>query len=220
MKSANQLASTGELHIDSPMSSSSVDILLAHGMEITRKNVQDEIEKLGHNITKTSSTTAETINHCRDTPPQLIVSGLHFPDGDGIDALITISEFECIPSIVVTTVADLDRVEKAMDDHVMAYLIDPVTSDDLKASIHLVLRRFEQFQELNDQVDDLKGALETRKKLERAKGILMANEGITEEEAYLQIRSAATSNRVKIADIADQIIEKQQIPGKDFDKAS
>lgn len=220
MRPANQLATTGELHIDSPMSGSSVNIFLAHGIESTRGNVRAEIEKLGHNIVGVSNTAAGTIEHCTQDPPQLIVSGIHFPDGDGIDALIEISQTHCIPSIVVTAAVDLHRVEKAMDDHVMAYLIDPVTAIDLKASIHLVLRRFQQFEELHEQVTNLREALDTRKKLERAKGILMASDGITEEEAYLQIRNSATSNRVKISEIADRVIENQRLTDTDFDKAS
>ena len=114
-----------------------------------------------------------------------------------------------MPSIVVTKKDSLDKVEKAMDDHVMAYMIEPVNSDELKPAIYVVLRRFEQLKQLEEENESLKDALASRKKVERAKGILMAKKGWSEEEAYLYIRKAATSNRIKMDSVADIVIETE-----------
>ncbi|MDF1656231.1 MAG: ANTAR domain-containing protein [Verrucomicrobiales bacterium] len=182
-------------------------VALAHGKEETRSRLQIDLEELGHSILFSSDSCKETISRTLKDEPDLIVSGILFDDGDGIDALIEIAETRCLPAIVVTSISSLKRVEDAMDDHVMAYLIEPVRAVDLKPAIHVVLRRFEQFEDLHQEVSDLKLRLATRKKVERAKGILMVTKGISEEEAYLQLRAAATRNRVTMGKVSDLIID-------------
>ncbi|MDF1656246.1 MAG: ANTAR domain-containing protein [Verrucomicrobiales bacterium] len=189
------------------MDSGPHSIFIAHSLPETRETLEKELKSLGHEIVGISSSCKETLEHVIANPPRLIVSGIDFPDGDGVDTLVKISESRILPSIVVTSNATLERVERAMDDHVMAYLMEPVDAVDLKPSIHVVLRRFEQFEELHQEVRELKGALSTRKKVERAKGILMAKNELTEEEAYLQLRASATKNRISMSKVADLIID-------------
>ena len=185
-------------------------VLLSHGTEATRNILFAMIEALGHEITGVASTISDMKKMCEADRPDLIISGVIFPDGDGIDALIEISDPDPLPSIIVTRVDSLERVEHAMDDHVMAYLIDPVTREDLKPTIYVVMRRFKQFEDLHKENDNLKDALATRKVVERAKGILMASDGLSEEDAYLRLRDTATSNRQKMADVAQSIIDSQE----------
>lgn len=181
-------------------------IVVAHSDESDRKQLVLDLGKLGHKVRAVTSTCRETLDECSDSHPDLIVSGILFEDGDGIETLIELSKNNPIPAIIVTQKTDLSKVERAMDDHVMAYLISPVTDDDLKPSIHVVMRRFAQFQQLREENLDLREALVTRKKVERAKGILMADRGMTEEEAYLHLRDLATSSRAKMSQVAEVLI--------------
>lgn len=181
-------------------------IFLAYNDDGTRRILEASLLKLGHRLQGVSSTTAAMISRCVEDPPDLIITGTRFADGDGIEALIEISKTEPRPAIIITDDADLSKVEDAMDDHVMAFLIEPVTPDDLKPTILVVLRRFAQFQELRKENENLRGALETRKKLERAKGILMVAESLTEEESYLRLRDMATSRRIRIGEVAEEVI--------------
>jgi len=186
-----------------------IRIYLSHGDAGTSKVLEAIITKLGHEIHGISDTCKKTYSDCIENPPDLILSGVEYEDGDGLENLIAISRKKTLPSIVVTRKDSLDKVEKAMDDHVMAYMIEPVNSDELKPAIYVVLRRFEQLKQLEEENESLKDALASRKKVERAKGILMAKKGWSEEEAYLYLRKAATSNRIKMDSVADIVIETE-----------
>lgn len=184
-----------------------VTIVVGHGDPSERELVSVNLKKLGHNVRAVCETKKELFEECKDEKPQLIISGIEYPDGDGIETLIELSRDEPIPAIIVTEKTSLQKVEEAMDDHVMAYLITPVTADDLKPSIQVVLRRFAQFEELRKENKDLREALFTRKKVERAKGILMKQKGMSEEEAYLHIRDLATSSRTKMSQVAEILVQ-------------
>jgi len=149
----------------------------------------------------------ELVEACTDNRPDLVVTAVHLEDGCGLEALLKIAKEEPLPAIVVAKQDDLEDVEKAMQDHVMAFLIDPVDQRGLRSTSYLVMRRFEQFQELRKENSQLKEALESRKKMERAKGIIMEKYDLTEEEAYLRIRKVATNRRMKLSEVADIVIE-------------
>src|SRR5690606_2821504 len=108
-----------------------------------------------------------------------------------------------------TTKRSIALVEKAMLDHVMAYFIEPIKADDLKAAILLARGRFEQLNELASEVEDLKLALEHRKIIERAKGVLMAMHGLDETEAFIKLRTSAQNDRKKLVDAAQSILDTQ-----------
>lgn len=181
-------------------------IYISHASHSTRVTLEASLEKLFYRNVVTLENCAQLRDLCWEKRPDLIISGVNFPDGDGIDLLVELSETEPTASIIVTDRSHLSEVEHAMDDHVMAYLIEPVTPDDLKSSIFVVLRRFQEFEALKEENDDLKSALETRKKMERAKGMLMAVHGISEEEAYLKLRKQATDRRMKLSEVAEIVI--------------
>lgn len=185
----------------------SLTFFVAHPDAAMLKLLANLLEELGHQVIGTSQLCKTTLVECALTPPDIILSGLNFPDGDAIETLIVISERKPVPAIVVTEVDDVSKVEHAMDDHVMSYLIQPVTIHDLKPTAIVVKRRFDQMEELKAEVDDLKSALENRKKLERAKGLLMDKKGLTEEAAYLEIRDLAKKSREKIGVIAQVVID-------------
>jgi len=181
-------------------------IFIGQSDPATSKILEATVEKLGHEVVGTGTTRAELIEFCTLTPPQLIISGAEYPDGNGIEGLIAIAERNPLPAVIVAQKDKLANVERAMDDHVMAYLVDPVTPDDLKPTIHVVMRRFQQFEELRKENEGLRDALQTRKKMERAKGILMAKHKMSEEDAYLKLRDLATSRRIKLGEVAEVII--------------
>lgn len=137
--------------------------------------------------------------------PDLIVSGVEFPDGDGLETVVRLGLENPLPAVIVATDASQQNVIKAVHDHVMAYLVEPVRADELRAAVLLAWTRFEQWRELEEQVGDLKQALADRKIIERAKGILMAKERLSEGEAFARLRSEAQDRRIRLADVAAQV---------------
>ena len=188
----------------------SLNFFISYPDEATTATLVAMLKELGHNVIGTSQQCKDTLVECALNPPDIILSGIDFEDGDGIETLIQISDRKPVPAIIVTKRDDMKKVEHAMDDHVMAYLIYPVTVDDLEPSILVVKRRFDQMQELRAEVSDLKEALANRKKLERAKGLLMSKKAVSEEEAYLEIRDLAKKSREKIGTIAQVVIDTYQ----------
>lgn len=181
-------------------------VLLTHGKEDARDVLRAALNQLRSQDIWFCSTGREMIELAQQHAPDLIITGVDLPDIDGPTALVEISQTRTIPAIVITQQSSLEHVQRALEDHVMAYLLEPIQAQEILPTIYLVLRRFEQFQELEQENESLKQALSDRKVIERAKGILMKRAGIDEETAYKRLRRMATDNRMKIAEAADRVL--------------
>lgn len=187
------------------MTISGLNILIAHGSDDVRANLIDAVND-SHTITAACGTVAEMKRAAIERRPDLLITGIWFPDGDGIDTAIELGREHPLPCVISTAERSLELVEKAMEDHVMAYLIEPVSAEELHAAIIVAWSRFEQFRDLESQVDDLKTALEHRKTIERAKGLLMATRSMSESEAFSNLRRRAQDRRIRMVDIASEIL--------------
>lgn len=184
----------------------SLKILVAHPDEGQRRVLAAMLDAMEHTVVSLVASGQALIADALRLGPDLIISAVQLEGMDGVDALIEASRHEPRPAVIVTTQDDLDKVEEAMQDHVMAYLIQPVTEVDLRPTIYLVHRRFEQFQELRREVKELKAALEARKTIERAKGILMRKRNLSEEDAYQLLRKTANDGRTTIVQVAEALL--------------
>lgn len=181
-------------------------IIVAHADPETRQLLESAAHELGHEIVGVYETGRQIIEGCRQHRPDIVITGVKMAEIDGIDALIEVAKEEPLPGILVTSNADIDLVERAVEDHVMAYLVEPVTKKDLKPAIHLVVLRFEQFQALREQVEDLTEALNARKVIEKAKGILMRRNNLDEDHAYRRLQKLASAERKKLVEVAQALI--------------
>lgn len=181
-------------------------IIAARDSAVLKKHA-DILEAAGFTISACVETIKALKTQALSAPCDLIVACIKLSDGHSTDALLEIAETHAKPSIIVADEDDREDLEKALQDHVMAYLESPVRAEELENSAYLVLCRFEQFQDLKKENAKLKDQLETRKKLERAKGIIMVKYKFTEEDAYLKIRSLATSKRMSISNVCDFLIK-------------
>ncbi len=181
-------------------------IVLAHGVEDARTGLYEALRKLRYEEVYSCNTGRELIALAKEHTPDLIISGVDMPDIDGVSALVEISETLKIPAIIVTQERSLEVVQRALEDHVMAYLLEPVNVEEILPTIYLVLRRFEQFQDLRQENESLKQALADRKVIERAKGVLMKQGGIDEETAYKRLRRMATDSRIRMVEAAEKVL--------------
>ena len=186
----------------------SLHLIVAHGKPDVRLDIRSAVLP-DHRIGAECATVTELHRAIGNTQPDLIITGIDFPDGDGLDAVIQIGNESPLPTVVVTSKRTQSLVEKAMQDHVMAYLLEPVQPDELSAAIVLALGRFEQLKELSGEVEDLRQALADRKLIERAKGILMGQKSISETDAFVALRTVAQNERVKLVEIARRILAEQ-----------
>lgn len=181
-------------------------IALAHGVTDAREAIHAALVLAKYEDIWICQTAAELIATTLEREPDLIITGVDLPDMDGPSALIEISKSRMIPAIVVTRQRSLELVQRALEDHVMAYLLEPVKPEEIVPTIFLVIRRFEQLQELEAENQSLKQALSDRKVIERAKGFLMKQRSLDEEAAYKLLRRRATDNRIRMVEAAEQVL--------------
>ena len=168
---------------------------------------------LGHEVVSVAKTGRELVDSCRSSHPDLVVTDIKMPDMDGIDAAAQIYKDAAVPVILVSAHHDPETVRRAEADFVMAYLVKPIKQADLEPAVAIALRRFEQFQALRREAADLKQALEDRKTIEKAKGILMKKTSLDEQEAFRRLQKLASEKNKKLIEIACSILTAEEAYG-------
>ncbi len=172
---------------------------------------------LGHEVVAAAKDGRALVECCRVLRPDLVITDIKMPDMDGIDAAGQIYRQEPIPVILVSAYHDAEFIRRAEADHILAYLVKPIKQADLEPAIAIAMRRFEQFEALRKEATDLRQALEDRKVIERAKGILMKKADLDEQEAFRRLQKIASDKNKKLIEIARIILtaeEAFQPPGK------
>ena len=164
----------------------------------------------GHTVVAAASTGRELVDQCRETRPDLVITDIKMPDMDGIDAARQIYRDFPIPVILVSGYHDQELVERAEEDHVLAFLVKPIKQADLEPAIAIAIRRFAQFQALRQEAVDLRQALEDRKLIEKAKGLLMKRAGMDENEAFRRLQRLASERNRKLVEIATMILTAEE----------
>ncbi|MHB1557692.1 MAG: ANTAR domain-containing response regulator [Isosphaeraceae bacterium] len=190
--------------------SRSLKIVVADDELDMRDYFQQILPLLGHQVIGVARTGTELVELCSSAHPDLVITDIKMPDMDGIDAAGRIYRKEAIPVILVSAYNDPDFIRRAEGDHIMAYLVKPIKQADLEPAIAIALRRFEQFQALRKETDDLKQALEDRKVIEKAKGILMKKTGLDEHDAFRRLQKIASDKNRKLIDIAQTILTAEE----------
>jgi len=174
-----------------------------------RDYYQKILARLGHEVIAVAQTGSELIERCRASRPDLVITDIKMPDMDGIEAAVEICRSEPIPVILVSAYHDPELLERAKADHILAYLIKPIKQADLEAAIAIAMQRFEQFRALRQEAADLRHALEDRKVIERAKGVLMKQVGLDEEGAFRRLQKLARDTNRKLVEVAQLILSAE-----------
>jgi len=188
-------------------------IHLAHRDAQSRRVLTAMLQSLNHEVPVVTDSGHEFIERSLNSGPDLLVCSPKLSDMDGIEALIRIGNKRPTPSIVIAHAADLEQVERAMEDDVMAYLVEPITADMLVPAIYLAERRFRHFQELRGTIEQLENRLQRGKLVERAKGVVMNSRGLSEAEAHKFLQDASRQTRKKLTEVARLIVETEDILG-------
>jgi two-component system, response regulator PdtaR len=168
------------------------------------------LPRLGHQVVVVASTGLELVNQCLTARPDLVITDIKMPDMDGIDAAVRLYQEAVVPVILVSAFHDPGLIERAETDHVMAYLVKPIKQSDLVPTIALAMRRFEQFQQLRHEANDLRQALDDRKTIERAKGILMKRASLDEPGAFRRLQKTASDKNLKLVEAAKMIVTAEE----------
>lgn len=170
------------------------------------KGLIDEFGEFGCEVVAEGSDGLEAIEICRTHRPDIVFMDVKMPGKDGIEAAAEISRLCPTPVVILTARDDEETVRGAAEAGAMAYLVKPVRGEELLPAIELAISRFSEFRKLREENFDLKNTLEARKVIDKAKGLLMDKEGLTEGEAFSRIQRTSMDRRMPMKEVAESLI--------------
>jgi two-component system, response regulator PdtaR len=174
------------------------------------KYLRDTLSRLGHQVVGDASTGQQLLDTCRQLTPDLLITDIKMADMDGIEAVHQLCQTNPVPVILVSAYHDPELIQRAMSGHVMAYLVKPIKQADLETTIAVAIRRFKEFTAMKQQATDLRQALEDRKLIERAKGVLMKRAGFDEPDAFRRLQKLASEKNLKLIRVAEMIVTAEE----------
>jgi len=182
-------------------------VLVAEDEYIILMGLKSNLENLGCKVVGEATNGKELIKLALEKKPDMIIADINLPVMDGLEALRRISEKVFIPTLIVSGYDDEELIDKAKNLGVLGYLIKPIDESDLKAEIEIALSRFEDIKNLKDELEVTKETLESRKIIEKAKGIIMERLQLNEEESMKFLQKKSRNSNKKLIDVAQDIIE-------------
>lgn len=189
----------------------SLKILVAEDEYLCLIGLVNNLKELGHEIVGTAANGEEVVKMALDKKPDLIITDINMPILDGVEAIKKVNEQVSIPSIIVSGYYDMESIERATKQGIFNYLIKPVYVHDLKVAIEVSMSKFEEFKKIRNKLQSTERALEGRKYIEKAKGIIMDRFRLSEAESMKKLQKMSKDNNKKMIDIAKEIINANNI---------
>ncbi|WP_307851664.1 response regulator [Williamsia sp. CHRR-6] len=189
-------------------------VLVAEDDSLIRMDLIEMLREEGYDVVGEAPNGQIAVDLTESLRPDLVIMDIKMPVRDGIDAAAEIARKRLAPVVMLTAFAQRDFVEKARDAGALAYLVKPFTKSDLVPAVELAVSRYTELTTLESEVADLSDRLETRKMVERAKGLLMSSQSLTEPEAFKWIQRAAMDRRTTMKAVATVIIETLDTDGE------
>jgi two-component system, response regulator PdtaR len=190
----------------SPTRSAPCRIVIADDESLIRLDLREMLTHLGYDVIGEAGDGRSAMDLARKLRPDLVIMDIKMPDLDGISAAEGLTEDRIAPVVLLTAYSDQALVDRAKEAGVVGYVVKPFREAELMPVIELSLARFEEFQALEREVGNLKEALESRKIVERAKGVLMEVHGLRESEAFHRIRKTSMDARKSMREVAEAIL--------------
>ena len=181
-------------------------VLLAEDEALIRLDLAEMLTDAGYDVVGQASNGEEAVSLAESLQPDLIIMDVKMPVMDGLQAAETIGEKRICPVIMLTAFSQKELVERARDAGVMAYIVKPFTVSDVTPAIAVATSRWAELKALESEVADLGERLETRKAVEKAKGVLMKKLKISEAEAFRWIQKTAMDRRLGMREVADAVV--------------
>lgn len=188
-------------------------VIVADDDPDARNFYQQILPEMGHRVVFAATSGAELVRQCEQLKPELVISDIKMPDVDGLDASEQIYADSPVPIILVSGYHDGDLVERAQENHILAYLVKPITKADVEVAISLAMKRFQEFEELRADCSNLRQALQDRKIIERAKNILMKLGDLHEHDAFRRLQKLASRQNKKLVQVAEMIVTAEMAFG-------
>ena len=188
-------------------------VLIAEDDPVIALGLETKLAALGHDVVARVADGQRAVEEAARTEPDAVVMDVVMPGLDGLEAASTITRARPVPIVAITAHDQPEFLERAIRAGVAAYLVKPVDGRQVDRALRLAVSRHAEFEAMRTEVDRLQEALETRRLVERAKGVLMDRLGLSEEAAFLRIQHRARDANRKMADVARQVIEAADVLG-------
>jgi response regulator NasT len=184
-------------------------VIIADDESVIRTDLREMLTTLNYLVVGEVGDGQSAINLARELKPDVMIMDIKMPNMDGIEAAKILTQERIAPVLLLTAYSQRDLVDRAKEAGVVGYLVKPFREQEIVPAIDIALARFQEFRELEKEVGDLKETLETRKIVDRAKGILMDTQHLTEAEAFRKIQKMSMNTRKPMKEIAEAIILAQ-----------
>lgn len=190
-----------------------VRVVIADDETVICMDLREMLNNLGYLVVGEAGDGRSVVNLARELRPDVVLMDVKMPDMDGIEAARLLTEERIAPVVLLTAYSQRDLVDKAKSAGVVGYIVKPIQEDDLAPAIEIAISRFLEFRDLEKEVDNLQDQLETRKLVDRAKGILMDTQGLSESVAFRRIQKMSMNTRKSMREIAQAIILTHEASG-------
>ncbi len=190
-------------------------VVIADDESIIRMDLREMLTNLGYLIVGETGDGISAVNLARELRPDLVIMDIKMPDLDGIQAAKILTEERISPVLLLTAFSQQELIEGAKEAGVVGYIVKPFRESELVPAIEVALSRFREFKALEKELIDTRNILETRKIVERAKGVLMDTQGLKEAEAFRKIQKLSMNTRKSMREVAEAILLANQV-GKEI----
>ena len=191
-----------------------IRVIIADDESVVCMDLREMLADLGYLVVGEAGDGRSAVSLARELRPDVVMMDVKMPDMDGIEATRILTEERIAPVVLLTAFSQRDLIDRAKEAGVVGYLVKPIQEADLAPAIEVALLRFAEFRELEREVDDLQDQLETRKLVDRAKGILMDTQSLSEAEAFRRIQKMSMNTRKSMKEIAQAVILTHEVRGQ------
>ena len=182
--------------------------VVAEDEALIRMDIVETLREGGYDVVGEASNGEECVSLARELKPDVVVMDVKMPVMDGITAAEHIAKERLAPVVLLTAFSQTELVERARDAGAMAYVVKPFTPADLLPAVEIAASRFVEFRALENEIADINERMETRKRVERAKGLLMENMQLNEPEAFRWIQKTSMDRRLTMREVAEAVIDQ------------
>ena len=182
--------------------------VVAEDEALIRMDIVETLAEGGYNVVGEGANGEEGVNLAREHQPDVVVMDIKMPVMDGISAAEKIADERIAPVVLLTAFSQKELVERARDAGAMAYVVKPFTPGDLIPAVEIARSRFAEIRQLESEIADISERMETRKRVERAKGLLMEKMKLNEPESFRWIQKTSMDRRLTMREVADAVIEQ------------
>ena len=185
-------------------------VVIADDESIIRMDLKEMLTHVGYLVVGEAGDGMSAVHLARELRPDLVIMDIKMPGLDGVSAAKLLTEEQIAPVLLLTAYSQRELIDAARDAGVVAYLVKPFREAELLPAIEIALARFSEFEQMRREVETLRDALETRKLIERAKGVLMDTQGLNEAEAFRRIQQISMNTRRPMREVASAILLAQE----------